>query len=147
MDLFDPKPELTRRHGQPMQGSVETFQKGNTNTLMASPFRFHRHGECGMELSEVMPHLGGVADLRQRAVAQGRRANDVKIFSMMTVVLGSTEAEAQAISQALQQTGWHRKRAAQLLRISYRCLLYKINQYKITPAQTLAPSASAPNLE
>ncbi len=63
MDLFDPKPELTRRHGQPIPGSVETFQKGNTNTLMASPFRFNRYGECGMELSEVMPHLGGVADL------------------------------------------------------------------------------------
>jgi hypothetical protein len=63
MDLFDPKPELTRRHGQAMQGSVETFQKGNTNTLMASPFRFRRYGECGMELAEVMPHLGGVADM------------------------------------------------------------------------------------
>ena len=62
MDLFDPKPELTKRHGQPIQGSVETFQKGNTNTLLASPFRFHRHGECGMELSEVMPHWGAIAD-------------------------------------------------------------------------------------
>jgi len=57
------------------------------------------------------------------------------------------EAEVQAISQALAQTGWHRKRAAQLLRISYRCLLYKIHQYNITPAQTLAPSSPAPNVE
>ena len=62
MDLFDPKPELTRRHGQPIPGSVETFQKGNTNTLMASPFRFQRRGECGMELSEIMPHWGAIAD-------------------------------------------------------------------------------------
>ena len=62
MDLFDPKPELTKRHGQPIPGSVETFQKGNTNTLMASPFRFQRHGECGMELAEVMPHWGAIAD-------------------------------------------------------------------------------------
>jgi hypothetical protein len=62
MDLFDPKPELTKRHGQPIPGSVETFQKGNSNTLMASPFRFERHGQCGMELSEVMPHLGAIAD-------------------------------------------------------------------------------------
>ena len=62
MDLFDPKPELSRRHGQPIPGSVETFQKGNTNTLMASPFRFERHGECGMELSEVMPHFGEISD-------------------------------------------------------------------------------------
>ena len=63
MDLFDPKPELTKRHGQPIPGSVETFQIGNNNTLLGSPFRFRRHGECGMELAEVMPHLGGVADL------------------------------------------------------------------------------------
>jgi len=57
------------------------------------------------------------------------------------------EAEMQAISRALEQTGWHRKRAAQLLRISYRCLLYKIQQYNITPAPTLVPSSSAPNVE
>jgi DNA-binding NtrC family response regulator len=57
------------------------------------------------------------------------------------------EAEAEAISQALEQTGWHRKRAAQLLRISYRGLLYKIHQYNITRAQTLAPSSSAPTVE
>ena len=62
MDLFDPKPELSSAHGQPIPGSVETFQKGNTNTLMASPFRFSRHGECGMDLSEVMPHFGAIAD-------------------------------------------------------------------------------------
>jgi len=59
------------------------------------------------------------------------------------------EAEMQAISRALEQTGWHRKRAAQLLRISYRCLLYKIHQYKITPApaQTLAQTAPVSNVE
>ena len=56
-------------------------------------------------------------------------------------------AEAEAICQALEQTGWHRKRAAQLLRISYRCLLYKIHQYKITRAQTLVSSAPAPTVE
>jgi DNA-binding NtrC family response regulator len=57
------------------------------------------------------------------------------------------KAEVEAISQALEQTGWHRKQAAQLLRISYRCLLYKIHQYKITRTQTLAPSSSTPNVE
>jgi hypothetical protein len=42
------------------------------------------------------------------------------------------ETEMQAISQALEQTGWNRKRAAQLLSISYRGLLYKIRQHNIT---------------
>jgi two-component system, NtrC family, response regulator AtoC len=42
------------------------------------------------------------------------------------------EAEIRAISRALEQTGWNRRRAAELLNISYRGLLYKIQQYEIT---------------
>jgi hypothetical protein len=62
MELFDPKPELQKRNGQPIPGSVETFQKGNTRSLLASPFKFHRRGRCGMALSEALPHLGTIAD-------------------------------------------------------------------------------------
>lgn len=54
------------------------------------------------------------------------------------------ETEIHAISQALQETGWNRKRAAKLLSISYRGLLYKIRQHNITPAsgrQLATPSA------
>jgi transcriptional regulator with GAF, ATPase, and Fis domain len=43
------------------------------------------------------------------------------------------EAEIHAISNALKRTGWNRKRAAQLLSISYRGLLYKIRRHNITP--------------
>jgi hypothetical protein len=62
VDLFDPKPELTKRNGQPSSQNVETFQQGNANILLGSPFQFKRWGQCGMELAEVIPHLGGVAD-------------------------------------------------------------------------------------
>jgi len=48
------------------------------------------------------------------------------------------ETEMQAISQALAQTGWNRKRAAQLLSISYRGLLYKIRQHNITKDQSMS---------
>jgi DNA-binding NtrC family response regulator len=48
------------------------------------------------------------------------------------------EAEAEAISHALEQTKWHRQKAATMLRISYRALLYKIKQYQLEP-----PDASA----
>ncbi len=41
------------------------------------------------------------------------------------------EAEGEAIRQALEQTNWNRKRAAALLQISYKALLYKIRQYGI----------------
>ena len=44
-----------------------------------------------------------------------------------------SRAEIQAIQQALGYSGWNRRRAAQLLKISYRSLLLKIQQYKITP--------------
>ena len=43
------------------------------------------------------------------------------------------EAEIYAISCALKKTGWNRKRAARLLLISYRGLLYKIRAHNITP--------------
>ena len=42
------------------------------------------------------------------------------------------EAEVHAISRALDAVGWNRRRAAEMLRISYRGLLYKIRQYNIT---------------
>jgi two-component system, NtrC family, response regulator AtoC len=43
------------------------------------------------------------------------------------------EAERNAIAQALEQTQWNRKAAARLLNISYRNLLYKIQDYHLTP--------------
>lgn len=60
MDLLDPKPELTKRAGQTM--SVETFQMGNSDKLMASPLAFRNYGECGLEMSTLLPHLGSLAD-------------------------------------------------------------------------------------
>jgi len=62
MEFFDPKPELTKRDGQTYDTSVEKFQPGNSDQLLKSPFKFHRHGQCGMELSEIIPHIGSVAD-------------------------------------------------------------------------------------
>lgn len=68
LDLFDPKPKLTELHGQPMPESLLkgvrfAFLKPDTATLMAPKSRiWSRHGECGMELSDLLPHLGSVAD-------------------------------------------------------------------------------------
>jgi len=44
------------------------------------------------------------------------------------------EAEVYAISRTLEYTGWNRRRAAQLLSISYRGILYKIRQHNLTPS-------------
>lgn len=45
------------------------------------------------------------------------------------------EAEAEAISKALEETNWNRKQAAVLLKISYKALLYKIRQYGLAEAK------------
>ena len=63
MDLFDRKPALDRHHGSVHNERVEMFQKGSEkNQLLRTPFRFQHYGRCGMELSEVIPHLGSLAD-------------------------------------------------------------------------------------
>ena len=63
MDLFDPKPELKKFDGKVHAEKVEMFQKGSeANKLLGSPFLFHPRGACGMEMSEVIPWLGSVAD-------------------------------------------------------------------------------------
>src|SRR4051794_15979462 len=62
MDLFDPKPELTRRHGQRYPGSLEIHFHNQAGNLLASPYRFRRCGRSGVELSELLPHTAGIAD-------------------------------------------------------------------------------------
>ncbi|MBI85187.1 MAG: hypothetical protein CMJ81_18485 [Planctomycetaceae bacterium] len=63
MDLFDPKPELQKRSGQRHVEQVEAFQPGSQdNTLLGSPFQFKKHGNSGMEFSELLPHIGSIAD-------------------------------------------------------------------------------------
>ncbi|MDA1055049.1 MAG: DUF1501 domain-containing protein [Planctomycetota bacterium] len=63
MDLFDPKVDLQRFNGKKHPEDIESFQPGSENDIvMGSPFKFRKHGHCGMELSELLPHLGGMAD-------------------------------------------------------------------------------------
>jgi hypothetical protein len=63
IDLFDPKPELKKRDGQEYGNDVEVLQPGSeSKRLMASPFAFTRHGQCGMEISNLLPHIGSMAD-------------------------------------------------------------------------------------
>ncbi|MGA8489224.1 MAG: helix-turn-helix domain-containing protein [Terriglobales bacterium] len=67
------------------------------------------------------------------------------VSSPPRVTLRSLRAatELDAISRALEQVGWNRRRAAELLGVSYRGLLYKIRQYNITRRvnQQLSPFA------
>jgi hypothetical protein len=62
VDLFDPKPELTKRHGQSYPGKLEVHFANQVGKLLASPFRFPRCDRSGMELSELLPHTARIAD-------------------------------------------------------------------------------------
>jgi hypothetical protein len=62
MDLFDPKPELSRLNGSRYKGELEVHFHTQTGNLLGSPFRFQRCGQSGMALSELLPHTGRVAD-------------------------------------------------------------------------------------
>lgn len=63
LDTFDYKPELIRRHGQPMPGQEKliTFQ-GEQGALTRSPWEFKPRGQSGKMISELLPKLGGLAD-------------------------------------------------------------------------------------
>ncbi|HLY10352.1 MAG TPA: DUF1501 domain-containing protein [Planctomycetota bacterium] len=65
LDTFDYKPRLQSDHGKTLPFAVPRLQKAqgrNLGTLMASPFRFSRHGEGGLWISELFPHVARHAD-------------------------------------------------------------------------------------
>ena len=64
MDLFDPKPELEKRHGEDYFDKIasEVEFPQSAGALHKSPFKFSQHGECGMWVSELMPHFAKHVD-------------------------------------------------------------------------------------
>ncbi len=67
LDLFDPKPELIRREGEPLPESLlknaqfAQIQEKQPK-LMGSRWKFARHGESGATISELLPHTASVVD-------------------------------------------------------------------------------------
>ncbi len=61
MDLLDPKPELSRFNGQPPPREVAD-DENLTTYLLGSPFKFSRHGQSGLEFSEILPGIAQHAD-------------------------------------------------------------------------------------
>ncbi|MDC0176471.1 DUF1501 domain-containing protein, partial [Planctomycetaceae bacterium] len=66
VDTFDPKPKLQKDHGKPLPIDrprllFHSIGESN-NTLFASPWAFRRHGQSGLDVSELFPHIAGCAD-------------------------------------------------------------------------------------
>ena len=62
VDSFDPKPRLTKEHGQPFKMKMEPTQFNNNGNTLASPWQFKNYGHCGMPISDLFPHIGQCAD-------------------------------------------------------------------------------------
>ena len=75
VDTFDPKPVLTARNGQPLPINKPKFEFAPTGNLLASPWKFARHGESGIEVSELFPgiasHIDDICVIRSVAKLYG----------------------------------------------------------------------------
>ncbi len=82
VDLFDPRPELQSHHGQEYGGEVVySFQNRANKKLLGSPWAFSKHGQCGTEISELLPHTAGIVDdlCLIRSMHTGHNGHEVSI--------------------------------------------------------------------
>jgi hypothetical protein len=82
VDLLDPKPELTKHHGKDYSGNVVfSFINRASKKLLGSPWKFARHGQCGTEVSELLPHLAEIVDdiCVLRSMHTGHNGHEVSI--------------------------------------------------------------------
>jgi hypothetical protein len=62
IDTFDPKPALAKHHGKVLGGEKAGSDKRVGGVAYQSPFKFAKHGQSGIEISELFPHLAKQAD-------------------------------------------------------------------------------------
>ena len=62
VDTFDPKPLLTRDHGKPLPFDLPRVTFAKQGNLLKSPWKFKRHGESGLPVSELFPHVAKCVD-------------------------------------------------------------------------------------
>src|SRR5262245_44423392 len=62
LDTFDPKPRLDREHGQPIKVKTHPTQFNNVGNVLKCPWRFRQHGESGIPVSDLFPHVARQVD-------------------------------------------------------------------------------------
>ena len=62
VDTFDPKPRLDREHGRPIWMKTPPTQFNNNGNVLRSPWKFDHHGESGLPVSALFPHVATCAD-------------------------------------------------------------------------------------
>src|SRR5580658_7957311 len=125
LPLSPPLMEACMRHSWP----------GNLRELSNFIKRYLVLGDETLAASELQPRPDGGGGMHFDAAGRAAVVGADGSGGLKSVSRNAKdEAEAEAISRALEETNWNRKQAAALLKISYKALLYKIRQYGI--AQT-----------
>jgi len=144
---------LTRRYGVPaprfssvlLDACQQYPWPGNLRELENFAKRFLAHGDEGAARQELQSHpefgLHSHANGNGDGAGNGHSSNghrpnghsEEKSSLKLLVRNAKGETERSAIAQALEETHWNRKAAARLLNVSYRALLYKIQEYHLTP--------------
>ena len=129
-----------RRFSPQMMAACEAYAwPGNLEELKNYVKRYLVIGDEELAIDELKRR--DVQDISSQAsLVQSRDGLKVPgLKSMIQSIKG--EAERSAITAALTETRWNRKAAAQLLKVSYRTLLYKIEQYHMSPPENLETCA------
>ena len=93
MELTDPKPELNRLAGSTYEGDVQySFIKRASKRLLGSRWKFKKHGQCGTEISELLPNIAGIVDdiCLIRSMHTGYNGHEVSIRYMHSGIPGIT---------------------------------------------------------
>ena len=62
VDSFDYKPRLEKDHGKPFSAKINPTQFDNIGKTLKSPWNFKRYGQCGLNVSDLFPYVGEMAD-------------------------------------------------------------------------------------
>jgi DNA-binding NtrC family response regulator len=116
-----------------LQACLSYTWPGNLRQLENFVRRYLILGDEDLAMSELQANSRSNGDMRPAFTLATDGSDSSGLKSLARSV--KNEAEAAAIAHALEQTNWHRQKAATLLRISYKALLYKIKQYDLHPPE------------
>jgi DNA-binding NtrC family response regulator len=134
---------------------LKTYQSyswpGNLRELEIVVKRYLMTGDDQQVFPKGLPDIDGTdrsgvspSSSHRRVQARGSASGTESLRSVVQSV--KSEAERNAIVEALEKTGGNRKAAAGLLKVSYRTLLYKIEQYQLkSPDTTVLPGSNGHN--
>jgi two-component system response regulator AtoC len=116
-----------------LQACLDHTWPGNLRELNNFIKRYLVLGDEKLAITELQPKNDGSGAHFDRTTSHPpESAGGLKSLARTA----KDEAEAGAITKALEETNWNRKQAAALLQISYKALLYKIRQYGIAQSQS-----------